>query len=282
MYFLENEWIRVEFQTLGGEMSALYDKEKDVQILYQGNEGWTGKNPSLFPIIGNTYSKSYEINGQMYAMKNHGLVRYADLRVIQQTATSLTFRLESDEETKKQYPFDFTFDITYTIKAKKVMIDYNVVNNSTMTMPFSFGLHPAFRVPLFENETFEDYKIVYEKPQKVEQILVEEDQLVYKEVEICEWKLSYEEIRDFATILYRNVQQEYIDLVGPSYALRMTCSGYPYLALWNDQSSNYICIEPWMGISDLVDPNVSFEERVGTMKLETLKNKEFSYTIELR
>lgn len=282
MFYLENEWLKVDFQTLGGEMSAMYDKEKNIQVLYQGNEGWQGKNPSLFPIIGNTYSKTYEINGQTYAMKNHGLVRYANLEVVHQTENQITFRLESNVESKKQYPFDFCFDLTYTLEEKCITISYVITNNSHTSMPFSFGLHPAFRVPLFENENFEDYKIIYEKPQLVEQIIVENEKLVYQEVALSEWQLSYDEIKEHATILYRNVQQEYIDLQGPSYALRLTCKGYPYLALWNDQTSNYICIEPWMGISDLVDPQVSFENREGTMHLAPNECKEFMYSIELR
>lgn len=55
-YVLENEYCRLECMEEGGQMKHLVDKINQVEILYQGDEGWSGRNPTLFPIVGNTYN----------------------------------------------------------------------------------------------------------------------------------------------------------------------------------------------------------------------------------
>ncbi len=63
---LENDRYMMTFCTKGGEMESFLDKESGIQYLYQGDtEYWSGKNPGLFPIIGNTYSGTYEIDGKI-------------------------------------------------------------------------------------------------------------------------------------------------------------------------------------------------------------------------
>ena len=70
---LENEFCRLEVIPEAAEITSFFDKTNNVEIMYQGDEGWSGRNPSLFPIIGSTYSKYYEIHGKQYTMKNHAL-----------------------------------------------------------------------------------------------------------------------------------------------------------------------------------------------------------------
>ena len=111
-------------------------------------------NPALFPMIGNTYTKDYEVNGKKYAMKNHGLIRYQDLTCTHQDETSITFTFMDNEETRSQYPFSFTYHVTYQLNENQVLITYDITNTGREKMPFMFGLHPGFLCPLTETETF--------------------------------------------------------------------------------------------------------------------------------
>ena len=80
---LENASAVVTFCEKGAEIASFINKENGLQYMWQGEEAyWTGKNPTLFPMVGNTYTKTYEINGKKYAMKNHGLLRYVDFTCI--------------------------------------------------------------------------------------------------------------------------------------------------------------------------------------------------------
>ena len=58
------------------------------------------KNPSLFPMVGNTYTNDYTIEGKSYAMKNHGLIRYATLTCRQDDGKQIVMELNSNEDTK--------------------------------------------------------------------------------------------------------------------------------------------------------------------------------------
>ena len=52
MIVLKSDQLNVEFQTLGGALSSIKDKD-DVEYLWQGNPTyWSGQAPVLFPICG--------------------------------------------------------------------------------------------------------------------------------------------------------------------------------------------------------------------------------------
>ena len=77
---LTNNRYEVTFTAKGGEIESFTDLETGIQYMWQGHpDYWTGKNPGLFPLVGNTLDGTYEMDGKTYAMKNHGLVRYATL-----------------------------------------------------------------------------------------------------------------------------------------------------------------------------------------------------------
>ena len=118
-YILENGVLKLECTEKGGEMLHLVKKSTNHETLYQGDQGWSGRNPSLFPMVGNTYTKDYEIDGKKYAMKNHGLIRYATLKGESQE-DGLVFSLDANEDTLAQYPFNFHFEIGYKLDGNKV------------------------------------------------------------------------------------------------------------------------------------------------------------------
>lgn len=52
MIVLKSDQLSVEFQTLGGALSSIKDKD-DVEFLWQGDQTyWSGQAPVLFPICG--------------------------------------------------------------------------------------------------------------------------------------------------------------------------------------------------------------------------------------
>ncbi len=283
-YCLENEWMRLECQEEGGEIVHFFDKENNQECMYQGDQGWSGKNPTLFPLVGNTYTKTYQIHDKTYAMKNHGLIRYATLNGRQEDE-SLIFSLDSNEETKAQYPFDFHYEIQYRLEGKKLHITYKIVNMSDEAMPFNFGLHPGFIVPQKEGEKFEDYILEFEKEEHAKQLIFDvkfEKHVEYKDVTFKNWPLSYQEIDQYATIIYKDLQSSMVTL---SYKgqprLRVSIDGYPYLALWTHEShSDFLCIEPWYGHGDFEKETPDFYHREGTMILEPKQEFTTTYWIE--
>ena len=139
------------FTEQGGEITSFLDKQTGIQYMYQGDTPyWGGKNPTLFPMVGSTYTKDYVIDGKTYAMKNHGLIRYMTLTAVEGKDDEIVFALDSSEETRRQYPFDFRYEIHYTLEGNRLNIRYVITNTGEKEMPFSFGLHPGFLCPLCE------------------------------------------------------------------------------------------------------------------------------------
>ena len=84
--------------------------------------------------------------------------------IFEQHKNSVTFIQKSSENTKKQFPFDYELKIKYTIVGDTVTNEYIITNTGSEKMPFVIGGHPAFNCPLCEDEEFEDYKVVFDKP----------------------------------------------------------------------------------------------------------------------
>lgn len=283
-YVLENEHCKVECIERAGQIQHFVDKDHQVELMYQGDQGWSGLNPTLFPIVGNTWSKEYTINNKTYAMKNHGLVRYADL-VGKQKEDAIVFTYDSNEETRRQYPFDFHYEMTYHLEGKKLCIDYAITNTGHETMPFTFGLHPAFRIPQKDGESFEDYSFVFEKVEHAKQFVMDptgKTPYSLKDVSFKEWKLDRKEIEEAATIIYQDLQSKYLEVCCNGLPrIRFTFENFPYLAIWTHPvQSDFICIEPWYGHADFEPGHDDFYQREGTMLLEPQETFKTSYSFE--
>ena len=113
---LTNNRYEVTFTAKGGEIESFTDLETGIQYMWQGHpDYWTGKNPGLFPLVGNTLDGTYEMDGKTYAMKNHGLVRYATLDCVCDDGKEVIMAFDSSAETKAQYPFDFHYEVGYRL-----------------------------------------------------------------------------------------------------------------------------------------------------------------------
>lgn len=283
-FVLENEHCRVEFIERAGQIQHFRDKDKNVELMYQGDQGWSGQNPTLFPIVGNTWTKTYTIHEKTYAMKNHGLIRYADLKGIQEEQ-AVRFTFDSNEDTLKQYPFPFHYEMRYTLEGKKLKIAYTIENTGEEKMPFSFGLHPAFRIPQYENETFEEYSFDFEVEEHAKQFVMDptgKTAHTFKPVDFKSWSLNRKEIEEAATIIYKDLKSSYLTVCHKGEPrICFEFKQFPLLAIWTHPvPSDFICIEPWIGHADFEPGHDDFYTRAGTQLLEPHSIFEIEYAFE--
>ena len=273
---IKNDFIQLEVIEKGGEIQSLLFDGKEV--MWQGDPNhWKGKNPTLFPIVGNTYSKSYQIDGKTYSMNNHGFIRDNNLVCIKCNDNEIIMELKENEDTLSRYPFQFTYQIKYFLDKNKVNIDYRIRNDSEKEMPFTFGLHPGFNVL-----NFEDSYLKYEKKEVVKQIVFNDGSLYEKDVMLDKWQLSYEDVKKYQTIIYKGLESKYVKLVLKDYTVKMGIEGFPYFAIWtSDDEAMFICLEPWYGHGDLEKVEVGFKDREGMMSLKPKEVFETGYSIEL-
>lgn len=106
-----------------------------------------GGIPILFPICGRLKEDTYINDGVAYHMPQHGLARRMPWRV-KDTGTKdgavLRLYLESDQETKASFPFDFRLEFEYRLAGGELAILQSYYNCSQEQMPLYPGLHPYF------------------------------------------------------------------------------------------------------------------------------------------
>ena len=72
-------------------------------------------------------------------MKRHGVARINPFEVLEQHKNSVTFVQRSDENTKRDFPFDYELKIKYTINGDTVTNEYIVTNTGEDKLPFVIG-----------------------------------------------------------------------------------------------------------------------------------------------
>ena len=66
-----------------------------------------------------------------------------------------------------------------------------------------------------------------------------------------------------------------------SQVLAVEFKDFPYLGIWAKPNSNYVCIEPWIGIADSNDSDRNCETKEALVKLQSRKNYVASYSVSI-
>lgn len=274
---IQNEQAIVEFISYGAQISSFKKIGDDYEYMWQGDQKfWSGRNPTLFPMVGSTFNDgSYVIAGKKYVMKNHGLVRYMNFNLLEESENSIEFNVCFNEETLKRYPFKFEFSVLYALDGKRLNISYKIKNIDDKEMPFTFGLHPAFNT--FDG--FDTCKILFEKPEKNLTKIFTDKRVEVDE--ISELVVTRAELNAIDTIIFEGFESKYVDLTDGKKIVRVGIEGYKYLAFWSKDGAPFICIEPWYGINEFTDTGLDFKDLEGMMSLASNEVFECCYFIEL-
>lgn len=253
---------------------ASYDTSSLEQVDIDGKKG--------FIIDGNFYSadtKGYFYEGKFYAMNQHGFVRDSMFEVVDYYNDGCLLRLNSNDETKKQYPFDFQLDVLYKVVTGGVNINYIVKNTGDKIMPFNIGDHPGFQL---ENSVdnyylqFEDNDNTYASYNN-ERSYVDDNNKLYLTNKMFE---NRQAVRLF------NVSSDKVTLCkkGKGNVKDKIVSIYDVqadnLLLWSADTSGLLCIEPWYANDHLFD---DINKNIASGDIKTLMpNEEFSYSRRMR
>ena len=167
-YILKNEYLQVTVKTRGAELMSVINIQDGVEYIWQGDEKyWEDRSPVCFPVTSSFFEGKYTCHGQTYEMGLHGFAQYTEFEVISATDTELVLKIASTDETRKQYPFDFEFTLTYTLDGRELFCRADIKNTSSKVMPATFGAHPGFNTPFTVGAgEFEDYYLEFDKPCK--------------------------------------------------------------------------------------------------------------------
>lgn len=272
-YILKNDALVVKFDTKGGQIVSIKDKD-GLEYLWQGDATyWSGQAPVMFPICGSIRNNKATIgNGMTCNMDRHGIVRKLEFSYLGQTEDSITFSICSNDELKAKYPYEFELQITYRLSGRTVTTSYQVFNKDLKPLPYFIGGHPGFNCPLLPDESFEDYIVEFELPENAacpESIpstgLVNADNRlpVLQNEAVLSLKHSYFNVD---ALIFDNLKSRSAVLTNPKTGkgVKLHFADFPYFILWSSANEGpFIALEPWTGISTCNDESDVFEEKRG-------------------
>jgi galactose mutarotase-like enzyme len=270
MYILENGILKVEINSKGAELQSLVHTGSGVEYLWNGDPAfWAKRSPVLFPIVGSLKNNTFFHKGKSYQLPRHGFARDREFLVEKQTPKEIIFLLRSDEETMKNYPFQFEFRIRYQISGAELSTEYQVLNTGNDIMLFSVGGHPAFRLPLTPDTQFSDYYLRFDETENLSRWPISNEGLILpRPLPVLEdanrinlkKSLFYQD-----ALVFKYPASSDISLLSArtTHGLVFQCGEFPFLGIWSAKDADFICLEPWCGIADAVNSDQQLERKEG-------------------
>ena len=275
---LSNNSLRVKVKPKGAELSSIFDLRDTTEHLWQADPAfWNWHAPVLFPKIGESVNEEISFSGKKYKMPKHGLARHLDFTADKKSETEIAFTLRSNEETLKQYPFRFCFQISYVLEENKLRTIYTVINEDDKPMPFTVGGHPAFAVPFFSNEKLEDYFLEFEKQETISRHLIDENGLFNG---VTEPVLNNEksipltkQLFNRDALIFKNHVSRKLSICSKNHNKKLTVEfdDFPYLGIWAKPGAPYVCIEPWIGCAENAGKEIDFSGKEHCITLQPVK-----------
>jgi galactose mutarotase-like enzyme len=286
MLVIENEKLKISIHEKGAELKSVLHKKYELEYMWGADPAyWAKTSPVLFPIVGALKDNRYLYEQKSYSLPRHGFARDKMFEVTNQQDHSITFSIESDEETLKVYPFAFTFSITYTLQNDELSVTYRVQNKGKDALYFSVGGHPAFKVPLIDGTSYDDYYLKFEKEETTGRWPISANGLIEKTPEPLLNQTFIlpltKELFSKDAVVFKHLKSNWIQLTSDKtrHGLRFTFSGFPYLGLWAAPGADFLCIEPWCGIADSVDSDQQLIHKEGVIQLPGLTPCEVQWKV---
>ncbi|MBQ7924356.1 MAG: hypothetical protein IJ329_03520 [Clostridia bacterium] len=277
-YAIKNGQTSVTITDLGAELISVIVDGKE--RLWQNPTGeWAGHAPLLFPVCGHF---GVTVDGKEYPIKAHGFAKRETFLLKESGEDFLTFSLSANEETKKVYPFDFIFNVTYRIQENTLIIEYDVKNPSEKPLYFACGGHESFAL----DTNVDGYEIEFEKEEKL--VHYYHDNGGYLSGETANYgngkplPLPIDFLQNGATLIFKDILSRKVNLVrkGGKAIASVTFDGFSNLLLWRSENAKYICIEPWTNVPDYAGvPDKEFSQKDGVIKVDGKSSKKLVRTI---
>jgi galactose mutarotase-like enzyme len=264
--------LSAEVSPLGAQLYTLRDRTGR-DLLWNGEPSvWSGRAPLLFPIVGVLAGGSYRLGSSVYRLSRHGFARGRVFEVVESSSAAATFRLKFDEATLPVYPFRFELEVRFALDGPALSVTTCVRNLGQEDMPASFGYHPAFRWPLpfGQARSFHFIEFADDEPAPIRRLDAaglltpsrHSTPVAHRRLELTD-ALFQDDVLIFDAIRSRSVT--YGALGGPRIGLSFPDA--PYLGIWTRPQANFICIEPWHGVSDAEGFSGDFRAKPGVFTL---------------
>ncbi|MBQ3669754.1 MAG: aldose 1-epimerase family protein [Clostridia bacterium] len=242
------------------------------EVIWQADPAvWAQHAPVLFPVCGSVRNDQIRIDGKYYPMTKHGFTRNPDFKLCHLGEDFIDLVLEADEETRKMYPFDFAFHVTYRLFENGYTTTFMVENLSEKVMPLCLGGHPGFNCPMAEGARFEDYVLEFEKAESGINQLAPMGGLINGSETLSEIKDGRYLTLDHAlfdardALIFAGLNSRSVKLVHSvtGHGIKFDFPKMEVLAVWSKPGANapYVCLEPWHGMPAREQDGDDFEKK---------------------
>jgi galactose mutarotase-like enzyme len=253
---IKSKDLKVNVSTRGAELQSMQSSD-GTEYLWQGDPAyWTSHAPNIFPYVARLTEGKFLYKGNAYGFGNHGLVRYADLAVVESAPDSVTYRLASDANTLRQYPFPFCYTMHYQVIENRLVMQTTVENTGSARMYFAVGGHPGFRVPLEDGLAFSDYYLEFDEPADPYRILLADSGAVtprqerYALQDGTRIPLSHSLFDHDAIVLHNTAKTVRIKTDKGNRSVSVSFPDFRYVGFWHKPKTDapYVCVEPWTSL----------------------------------
>lgn len=296
---LENAELIVEVDDHGAELSRIFDKKRNREVLWSGDPAYWGRRaPLLFPNVGRHWQDQYRIGGNSYPSSQHGFARDLDFTCKNRTENRTEHLLASDENTLKKYPFPFRLQVIHTLNGRELTVTWEVENPGETPMYFTIGGHPAFRVP--DGMELKEIRLSFPQKNCLTYLLIDPEgkgtvdfahpHTLALQDGIClldQLKDGEEVLADRMfdrdALVFDGGQISDVRLLLPdgSCYVRLSGEDFPCFGIWSAPGAPFVCLEPWMGRADDVGYTGTLDQKsyINTVNPKDCFRK--SYCIEI-
>ncbi len=171
-----------------------------------------GGIPLLFPNAG-------PLKGYLYNLPQHGFARKMVWDVIVHNQNSITLQVVSNEETRRNYPFDFKMKLKVKVANNKLTHSVMIKNTGDKPLPIAYGTHPYFKIQTTEKQNL--LTNIYDfHPNAIN------------------WAGEFD--KSFVNPGLINVQ-----MLGKEIIIESDPNIFKIARIWHQANKDFICIEPW-------------------------------------
>ena len=278
---ISDSTLSAQISPLGAELVRLQDRDGR-DLLWDGNPAvWNGRSPLLFPIVGEAMGNRITVAGRAYEIGRHGFARTATFVLVSSDTAHCTWRLDASEVTRRQYPFEFRLDVTYTIEAGALYMSAEVTNAGDGVMPAAFGFHPALRWPLPYGKLRAAHEIVFEQeePAPIRRPIDGLLSSARYPTPVRGRRLALDDsLFEDGAIVFDTLTSRSL-VYGD--AVRVSFPRMPHLGIWTKPGAGYVCIEPWQGYASPEDFDGELADKPGMVSIAPGATETFAMSMGL-
>ena len=260
LYHIENEYLFCAVDDRGAQLHSIKDRASNTEYLWQGDPAvWYGQAPVLFPIVGRLKDDKYHWQGKEYTMPKHGFARKSLFRLLECGGARASFVLESSDETRACFPFEFALTLSYKLEGRALVAEALVTNKGDGEMFFSIGAHPGFNCAMGDILRFG-------APETLDSLWIDGEAMLaggsYPVLKNSTDITIHEHLFDKDALILKDVQSKHVTLVRDGKpSVKFDIGGAPVLGIWAKPGAAYVCIEPWFGLNDSNEFTPDFSQK---------------------